>query len=78
MIIWLSEMFGTEILILEMTPSAAPATSFCLRDLQNYIDVNGVYQFLEINIESIRIKFQVWKFQKMSIAINQCDTVFQF
>ena len=52
-------MFGTEILILEMTPSAAPATSFCLRDLRNYIDVNGVYQFLEINIESIRIKFQV-------------------
>jgi hypothetical protein len=52
-------MFGTEILILEMTPSAAPAMSFCLRDLQNYIDVNGVYQFLEINIESKRIKFQV-------------------
>jgi hypothetical protein len=55
----LSKTFGTEIPILKMTPSAAPAMSFCLRDLQNYIDVNGVYQFLEINIESKRIKFQV-------------------
>ncbi len=48
----LSKTFGTEMAILKMIPSAAPAMSFCLRDLRNYIDGNGIYQFLKIKIES--------------------------